>query len=197
MELYESFMKFRFADEDVFRIETDAAVKQMQGREVCECVVLLLPNVVWIEAKASSPKPQNRERTDKFINNICKKFADSLSLFDDFRSGRLGDEAFGRLPLHLQGELPDWSHYLICLIIHGHCLEWLVGLQDTFRDAMYQQVKDWGIKDSNIRVYNEEMALSKQLIVAYIPKSERDSVRQPNGNMDPELAKQWFENHGY
>lgn len=127
MEFYESFMKFRFADEDVFCIEKDVAVTQTEGIEACECVVWLQPNVVWIEAKASSPKPQNGEKIDGFIEKICKKFTDSMSLFDDLRNKRLGEEAFGRLPRHLQGDLPDWDHYLICLIIHGHQLDWLNG----------------------------------------------------------------------
>lgn len=68
-------------------------------------------------------------------------------------------------------------------------------MQDMFRDAMYQLVKEKGVKDSNIRVYNEETALSKKLIVAYIPKNERDSVREPNGNMDLVRAIQWFGAH--
>lgn len=195
MEFYESFMKFRFADEDVFRIEKDEAVTITEGKEACECVVWIQPNVVWIEAKASSPKPQNGEKMDGFIEKICKKFTDSMSLFDDLRNKRFGEEAFGRLPQHLQGTLPDGEHYLICLIIHGHRLDWLSGLQDMFRDAMYQLVKEKGVKDSNIRVYNEETALSTNLIVAYMPKNERDSVREPNGNMDLVQAIQWFGAH--
>lgn len=45
MEFYESFMKFSFADDDVFRIEDDPLVENIKGIESCECIVLLNPNV--------------------------------------------------------------------------------------------------------------------------------------------------------
>lgn len=87
--------------------------------------------------------------------------------------------------------------YLICLIVHGHQLDWLVGLQDAFRDAMREVVTEWNIQDSNVRVYNEETALESKLIVAYIPKEERDSVRETDAksNMSAEKAKEWFHLH--
>lgn len=195
MEFYESFMKFSFKDDDIFRIEDDPLVTGQQGIEACECVVLLHPNVALIEAKASSPKTINREQFEPFIQGIKQKFQQTLKLFNEIKDKQHGEEAYLRLPLNLQGLTITPDQYLICLIIHGHQLDWLLGLQDAFRDALHEVIQQWNIKDSNVKVFNEATALEHQLIVAYIPKSERDSVREPNGNMSQELAQQWFDSH--
>ena len=84
---------------------------------------------------------------------------------------------------------------MIILIIHGHKLEWLIGLIDALRDSLREVVNQWNIKDSNIKVFNEEEALKHQLIVAYVPKQDRDALRDSDGNMNMELAKQWFDIH--
>lgn len=195
MEFYESFMKFSFPDEDIFKIEEDELVTQTEGKEACECVVFINPHVALIEAKASSPQINNKEKFEQFILKITQKFSDSLRLYSDIKDRIHGDVAYDRLPVNLKAIDLSSYEYLICLIIHGHELGWLLGLQDAFRDALHAVVDQWHIKDSNVKVFNEEIALEKQLIVAYIPKEERDSVREPNGNMDKELARQWFENH--
>lgn len=195
MEFYESFMKFSFNDDDIFRIEDDPLVVGQQSIEACECVVLLRPNIALIEAKASSPQPINCDKFDPFIQRIKQKFQQSLKLFNEIKDRQYGEEAYLRLPVNLQGLKISPDQYLICLIIHGHKLDWLLGLQDAFRDALREVIHQWNIKDSNVKVFNEEIALERQLIVAYIPKSERDSIRESNGNMNPDLAKQWFDNH--
>ena len=79
MEFYESFMKFSFADSDVFCIEADPLVVNSTGQKACECVVLLSPRVAFIEAKASAPK---EVASSVFMDEIKRKFADSLRLFN-------------------------------------------------------------------------------------------------------------------
>lgn len=197
MEFYESFMKFSFADDDVFRIEDDPLVENIKGIESCECIVLLNPNVALIEAKSSSPQPklENQERFKEFIDDIKKKFSDSLRLFNEIKAKKHGEEAYLRLPVNLLGITISPDQYLIILIIHGHKLEWLIGLIDALRDSLREVVNQWNIKDSNIKVFNEEEALKHQLIVAYVPKQDRDALRDPDGNMNMELAKQWFDIH--
>ena len=56
MEFVESFMKFSFQDDDIFRIEEDELVQSTDGIKACECVVLISENVALIEAKSSAPK---------------------------------------------------------------------------------------------------------------------------------------------
>lgn len=49
--------------------------------------------------------------------------------------------------------------------------------------------------DSKVKVYNEEMALENHLIVAYIPKDQRDFVREKDGSISYCKMKEWFDAH--
>lgn len=102
MEFYESFMKFCFADDDVFCIEKDPLVTEGNGIKACECIVLLSKNVALIEAKASSHKEICGEKFNNFITDIKQKFADSLRLFNEVKDGKLGEAAYNRLPVNFR-----------------------------------------------------------------------------------------------
>lgn len=193
MEFVESFMKFSFRDEDVFRIEEDELVKAAEGIKACECVVLISENIALIEAKSSSPKIDNEEKFQAFIGDIRQKFADSLQLFSDIKSKAKGEEAFLRLPVNLRNTQIPSEAYKIFLIVHGHHLDWLNGLTDALRKEMKDVVKKWNLRDSNVKVYNEQTALENNLIVAYIPVSDLPSVKQPDGNADKEKVWAWFD----
>mgnify|MGYP003290131921 CR=1 FL=1 len=195
MEFVESFMKFSFHDDDMFRIEEDELITGTEGHKACECVVLISENVAFIEAKASAPNPANGRDFPDFIDDIKQKFANSLQLFTDMKMKVHGDDAFQRLPINLQTDTSPTDTYKIYLIIHGHREDWLIGLLDALKDAMREVVRQWNLRDSNIKVYNEEIALENKLIVAYVPKGDLISVKQDNGNADPAKIVQWFEEH--
>ena len=195
MEFIESFMKFSFSDDDIFRIEDDELVKDVENVKACECVVLISENVALIEAKSSSPRVENEEKFQKFISDIGQKFADSLQLFSDIKSKKKGDEAFLRLPANLQNTQIATEAYKIYLIIHGHQLDWLLGLMDALRKELKDVVKQWNLRDSNVKVYNEATALENKLIVAYIPKAETKSLRLPDGSIDDAKVQAWLAAH--
>ena len=195
MEFIESFMKFSFSDDDIFRIEDDELVKDVENVKACECVVLISENVALIEAKSSSPRVENEEKFQKFISDIGQKFADSLQLFSDIKSKEKGDEAFQRLPVNLQNTQITTEVYKIYLIIHGHQLDWLLGLMDALRKELKDVVKQWNLRDSNVKVYNETTALENKLIVAYIPKAETKALRLPDGSVDDAKVQAWFAAH--
>lgn len=195
MEFIESFMKFSFSDDDIFRIEDDELVKDVENVKACECVVLISENVALIEAKSSSPRVENEEKFQKFISDIGQKFADSLQLFSDIKSKIKGEEAFLRLPVNLQNTQIATEAYKIYLIIHGHQLDWLSGLMDALRKELKDVVKQWNLRDSNVKVYNEATALENKLIVAYIPKVETKSLRLPDGSIDDAKVQAWFAAH--
>lgn len=195
MEFIESFMKFSFSDDDIFRIEDDELVKDVENVKACECVVLISENVALIEAKSSSPRVENEEKFQKFISDIGQKFADSLQLFSDIKSKIKGEEAFLRLPVNLQNTQIATEAYKIYLIIHGHQLDWLSGLMDALRKELKDVVKQWNLRDSNVKVYNEATALENKLIVAYIPKAETKSLRLPDGSIDDAKVQAWFAAH--
>jgi septum formation topological specificity factor MinE len=195
MEFIESFMKFSFDDDSLFRIEKDEAVQSRPGRKVCECVVYLNPHIAFIEAKASSPRSTNQDAFQIFIEEIKQKFEDSIQLFADIRTKALGEDAFQRLPLRLRQATDDRQAYRIYLIIHGHREDWLSELLDTLREALRDVVKRWQMRDSNVKVLNETMAMEMGIITDFIPISELAAVRHHNGHMNESLAKRWFEEH--
>ena len=188
-------MKFSFSDDDIFRIEDDELVKDVENVKACECVVLISENVALIEAKSSSPRVENEEKFQKFISDIGQKFADSLQLFSDIKSKIKGEEAFLRLPVNLQNTQIATEAYKIYLIIHGHQFDWLSGLMDALRKELKDVVKQWNLRDSNVKVYNEATALENKLIVAYIPKAETKSLRLPDGSIDDAKVQAWFAAH--
>lgn len=195
MEFVESFMKFSFHDDDLFRIEEDELITDTNGLKACECVVLISEKVAFIEAKASAPNPANGQDFLAFIEDIKQKFANSLQLFTEMKTKVHGEAAFLRLPINLQTETTTSDTYRIYLIVHGHCADWLIGLLDALKDAMREVVKQWNLRDSNIKVFNEEIALENKLIVAYVPKADLPTVKQDNGNADPAKIDQWFKVH--
>ncbi len=195
MEFIESFMKFSFSDDDLFRIEEDELVTKVENVKACECVVLISENIALIEAKSSAPKIDNEERFQSFISDIGQKFADSLQLFNDIKSKAKGDEAYQRLPVNLQTTEVQSQDYKIYLIIHGHQIDWLLGLIDALRVELSEVVKQWNLRDSNIKVYNEETALENKLIVAYIPRAETNALRLPDGSIDDAKVQSWFRTH--
>lgn len=148
MEFIESFMKFAFADDDVFRIEKDELVCGCSGLKACECVVLISPRIAFIEAKSSTPNPNSGERFNEFIDDIKQKFTDSLNLFEGIKTGHLGEEALMRLLLNLRNAEIHTNDYLIYLIVHGHRLDWLSGLQDALRSSArcYKRMESSGFK---------------------------------------------------
>jgi hypothetical protein len=116
-------------------------------------------------------------------------------LFSDIKSKEKGDEAFQRLPVNLQNTQIATEAYKIYLIIHGHQLDWLLGLMDALRKELNDVVKQWNLRDSNIKVYNEATALENKLIVAYIPKAETKALRLPDGSVDDAKVQAWFAAH--
>ena len=197
MEFIESFMKFSFSDDDIFRIEEDELVKDVENVKACECVVLISENVALIEAKSSSPRIENEEKFQKFISDIGQQFADSLQLFSDIKCKAKGDEAFQRLPVNLRNTHLSTEAYKIYLIIHGHQLDWLLGLTDALRKELKNVVTQWNLRDSNVKVYNEETALENKLIVAYIPKEETKALHLPDSGIDNAKVQAWFAAHDY
>lgn len=196
MEFVESFMLFSFPDDDVFLIEKDSLMGSNSGRKACECVVLLNSKLAFIEAKSSSPKSETL-RFDEFIGEIRQKFEDSITLYHQIKDGAHGEAALQRLPINLRLTHVPSDRYVIYLIIHGHRLDWLAELSDALKDALRAVIHYWKMKDSNIKVLNDELALGAdpQLIIKTVPKCETDSLRQADGSIDFERLIRWFDSH--
>lgn len=189
MELYESFMKFSFADEDIFLIEEDPLVKDIHP--TCECVVLISEKVAFIEAKSSSPRPGTRNYTE-FFDEIRKKFDMALQMFVEIKSGGYGEEPFLRLPDNLRLSAVPTSDYAIYLIIHGNEYDWMPGLQESLRETLREVIDRWNIQDTNVKALNEIEAKRMNLIVSYIPVDRLSEVKVDDSEQSRRNAMDWF-----
>lgn len=199
MEFVESFMQFRFCDEDVFMIEKDPLVTVPDGVKSVECVVLMSNRIALIEAKSSTPNSTNKEKFDEFIADIREKFSTSLRLFSEIHSHGHGEEAFERLPIHLRELQLEEGQYAIYLIVHGHQESWMGGLQDALREALRDVIEQWNIDDVNVKAFNHTMAKELCLIVDYIPLEVLPSIKVPEDDTEQHRknAVEWFEKGRY
>lgn len=197
MEFVESFMQFRFCDEDVFMLEKDPLVLENKGTKSCECVVLISDKIALVEAKSSSPNPQNKEDFDTYIEDIKEKFATSLRLFSEIHNQTRGAEAFNRLPVHLQELNLEEGQYGIYLIVHGNDESWMIGLQDALREALRDVIEQWNIDDVNVKALNHTMAKELKLIVNYIPMDVLSIIKPSKDYTEQQKqeVEEWFKTH--
>ena len=143
----ESGMTFSFEESDIFYIEKSERFSTIEGAKPCECVVLHDGKVSLIEAKSSTPRPENAEQFLTFVGEIAQKCQQP-------------DEVS-----HNQQSIPfARQNYEFCLIINGHPREWLSPVLDQLKKTMKKSLKLWGFDDACVKVLNEQGALSKGLI---------------------------------
>jgi len=157
----ESKMTFSFPKEDVCRIEKSVLLSKVHLKAT-ECIASKQGKLVFIEAKCSTPRPQNQEQFEQFMSDITDKFVHSV-LFYNAVMLRHQEEA---LPEKLRNVDLHKVQYSFVLVIHGHQLEWLPPVMDALKSKMSDALRLWNISDTAVKVINDQMALDGQLIVA-------------------------------
>ena len=158
----ESGMTFSFEDKNLFYIEKSERFNGIEGAKPCECVALHDGKVCFMEAKSSSPRPQNEEQFVAFVREIAQKFNDSYTYYNATHQKRqLPDE----VSQNLQSIPLARQKYEFILIINGHQREWLPPVLDQLKKMMKKVLKLWGLDDACVKVVNEQGAISKGLIV--------------------------------
>lgn len=158
----ESGMTFSFDENDIFYIEKSERFNRIDGAKPCECVVQHNGKVCLIEAKSSSPQPQNAGSFLLFAEDIALKFTDSYSYYCAVHQKRQQPDF---VPQGLQSTPLARQDYEFYLIINGHKKEWLPPVLDQLKMTMKKALKLWGFDDACVKVLNEQGALSKGLIV--------------------------------
>lgn len=158
----ESGMTFSFEESDIFYIEKSERFNRIEGAKPCEFVALYNGKVYLIEAKSSTPRPENAEQFVTYVDEIAQKFNDSYTYYNSaYQKRQLPDEVSQNqqsIPLACQ-------NYEFCLIINGHRREWLLPVLDQLKRTMKKSLKLWGFDDSCVKVVNEQDALGKGLVV--------------------------------
>lgn len=161
--IQESGMNFGpFAEDSVLKLEKSELYKSL-GNNIrsVEFIVYSGENrIIFIEAKSSSPKPQNNIDFDRYITEIYKKFVHSVDLFFATLVNRKADKC-AEMPGCFREADYSRADIKLILIINGHKTEWLHPIRDALQQRLRRQIKTWSLK---IAVMNYKLACDNQLI---------------------------------
>lgn len=187
IEIAESGMIFRFAEDVCFVIENDPVVRGSEGVKACECVCKIVrgrdEELLFLEAKSSAPKEKFFDRGlvsyngsalpekwhvvtdfDTYIGEICQKFQDSFMVFHAMKHGMHGTESAARLPE--QCKKVKITSPLFVLVINGFQEDWLQPLNDALKKRMRHFLNAWNLRDTTIKTVNPELAKDLGLPIA-------------------------------
>lgn len=153
----ESNMVFgAYFPENVIDIENSNIYKKLQqSTKIVEFILKRKKNIIFIEAKSSSPKDSVSEYTDK----IADKFRNSLEVFMSTNLGFINDrneEIVGFIPLE------DIHSYNLkfYLVVYNTDMNHLKVINDSLNRTLISQRKIWNIE---IIVINDEIAKKRKL----------------------------------
>lgn len=157
MRVFESSLCFGEYEEDrFFHIEKSNTYKSLGGDlKTVEFILCHNENKIWmIEAKSSSPKPNNEVDFDKFINEIVQKFSDSIELFFSLVCERQFNVEDEMPDVFKKTSYPDIEIKLLIVIV-GHKIEWLSPIRDSLKRSLSKKIKIWNL---DLIAINEEQA---------------------------------------
>ena len=147
---------------DVFEVEKSGLVRMVQPKIKIAEFVLNKNGYLWIvEAKSSSPRPDNPMNFESFIEEIHEKFANTFLLVNAAKIGRHDASEFPSSFVSV--DIKD-VQYKFFLVIRGHREEWLQPLQDAVRNVMSRLVKTCNIAMPAVFVMNDTLAQENGLI---------------------------------
>lgn len=159
----ESDMNFGEYDETkLFQIEKSSIYRTLgKGVRTVEFVLYHRPNeILFIEAKSSSPKSNNQVSFNDFITEISEKFTHSIDLYFSLVLKRLNDES-DDMPECFKSANYAMARIKLLLVINGHQLDWLRPISDSLKNALKRQLKTWNLE---LAVLNHELAEKYDLL---------------------------------
>ncbi len=161
----ESGMRFGpFLSEDLFHIEMSRAYAALGNgfssvEFVCMKQGVEKKYLYFIEAKSSSPNPENGEaRFREWIDEVSQKFKDSLQLFIAAELGIQSDDGIGQ---HiLEAELAECGIKCI-VVLSQHKKEWLPPIRDALTWQLRKMLRIW---KAEVIALNRDMARSYGLV---------------------------------
>ena len=149
-----------------FYIEKSQTYQKIkEGVKIAEFLLLHSQDesIVWIvEAKQSSPRPENQPNFDAFILEIQEKLTNALTL--SVATCLKRHSTYEELPNSFQTLDLKKASFRLILVINGHPEEWLPPLQDALKKALKPTIKTWNLSATSVVVLNDKMAISQGLI---------------------------------
>ncbi|MFA7056374.1 MAG: hypothetical protein WC155_02280 [Candidatus Cloacimonadales bacterium] len=161
----ESGMDFGPFDEDyLYEIERSDLVERLNIKKV-EFIVYYNKALMFLEAKSSSPQsklnPINEQTNfDDYIDEVTRKFANSINLFFSIRLGRYKD----KMGIKLNKITLSQANMKLILVIKNHKEEWLPPVSDALKIKLYGLIRSCNINPCNILIINSAIAKEKGLI---------------------------------
>ena len=163
-----------FDEDSVFHIEKSRLYCHVNlGRGQVPTAELLLlkkpapalsksPSLWLVEAKSSSPRPENNMRFKDFIGEVKAKLNSSLCLFAAALLGRHTE--YCDLPDGFLKQDFSALEIKLILVLRGHKKEWLEPVSDALQKSLWSAARIWGFPSGNVVVINDEMAKRLRLI---------------------------------
>ena len=149
-----------------FYIEKSQTYQKIkEGVKIAEFLLLHSQDesIVWIvEAKQSSPRPENQPNFDAFILEIQEKLTNALTL--SVATCLKRHSTYEELPNSFQTLDLEKASFRLILVIKGHQEAWLPPLQDALKKALNPTIKTWKLSATSVVVLNDTMARLQGLI---------------------------------
>ncbi len=144
-----------FEESNLFYVEQSNVYKSL-GSGICTIEFALYNNgdILMIEAKSSSPKPNNQDDFDSFINETYDKFAHSIDLYFSIVLKRIEDSE-NDMPDSFKAANYSTIKIKLLLVINGHKIEWLSPISDALKRKLKRQTQIWLLE---VVVLNHELA---------------------------------------
>lgn len=166
MKIEESGMTFGEFDElDIFQVENFTGM--IVGSKAVEFVWKKNQRniIVFVEAKSSISKPNNKPDFDNNINEIYRKFLDSLLVLFSIHCDR-NIEIKENISTRFHNI--DWKNMKIYfhLVVKDFKQEWLPPISDALRKNCKHFLNIFKIPVEHMAVINESMAIEKGLVIS-------------------------------
>jgi hypothetical protein len=148
-----------FITDNVFHIEKSQALMEAgQGIKSVEFVRMINDRLMFLEAKTTFPNPEKADvnRFDEEVNNVCKKFIHSITLYSSIVLGVHYEE----LPRIFIAESKKTIWFV--LVICNHELAWCRYIQTKICSSLPEYLQK--IWNPQVFVINKKSAMKYNLV---------------------------------
>lgn len=150
-----------FEEEDCFVLEKCRTFKAFKdGIKMAEFASTDGKHVFVVEAKSSSPNPENGEHFSVFIDPISEKIVNGLCLLFAVHLERHA-QTDPLLPGALAGIVQNGGPLILVLIMRDHPRKALFVLQEALRKSLTRWIRLFNLGPNSVVVLNGEMACQK------------------------------------
>jgi len=159
----ESNMNFKFEKEYYYNIEEDSFYNKITSKysaKVCDFITLIDSDLIFIEAKSSSPK--DKEELESYMKDIYQKFLDSIMIYTSVLFDRKNTSSSNII------ESMKKQSYLkkdikLVLVINGMCKKALIDIKNVLEKSLRKLKYLFSI--SELIVINDVQAKSKGIVL--------------------------------